>query len=306
MSLEQKYSEFDELLDKKGELIEKEVIKAYSLALREIKELLARQYAKYGDDLSYAEMAKYNRLKSLEAQLQDILKELTGKNAKYLITELEDIYEIAYLSTGYTLETEAQAKLAYAMLPKEAVVAAVQNPISGLTLNERLEKNRTELIYKVKQELTQGLIKGEGYGKIAKRLQETFEGDAYKAIRVVQTESHRIKNEGRYNSSMHAQGKGLDMKKQWVSTLDSKTRDRHRRLDGQKVELDEPFKSEGATALYPGGFGRASQDINCRCSFMSVFDGLEPTTRAARGEDGKTQIIPYTTYDEWYEKRVKK
>jgi SPP1 gp7 family putative phage head morphogenesis protein len=305
MSLEQKYSEFDELLDRKGELIEKEVIKAYSLALREIKELLAKQYAKYGDDLSYAEMAKYNRLKSLEAQLQDILKELTGKNAKYLITELEDIYEIAYLSTGYTLETEAQAKLAYAMLPKEAVVVAIQNPISGLTLNERLEKNRTELIYKLKQEITQGLIKGEAYGKIAKRMKDLFEGDVQKAIRVVQTESHRIKNAGRYESSLHAQAKGLEMKKMWVSTLDSKTRDRHRRLDGKKVDLENPFKLGSYEALYPGNFGVASMDINCRCSFMSVYEGYEPTTRAARGADGKTQIIPYTSYDEWVKNRVK-
>ena len=258
MSLERKYKEFDDLLDKKGEAVEKEIIKAYSLALRDIKSLLAQQYAKYGDELSYAEMVKYNRLRSLEAQLQDMLKELTGKNAKYLKSELEDIYEIAYLSTGFTLETEAQSKLAYALLPKEAVVAAVQNPISGLTLNERLEKNRTELIYKLKQELTQGLIQGVSYGKMAKRMQELFEGDASKAIRVVQTESHRVKNEGRFQASLHAQSKGLDMKKQWVSTLDSKTRDRHRRLDGQKVDLDGKFKSGGAEALYPGGFGRAA------------------------------------------------
>src|SRR5690606_23595185 len=130
-------------------------------------------------------------------------------------------------------------------------------------------------------------------------------GDAKKAVRVAQTESHRIKNAARHESMQHAQAKGIELKKVWVSTLDSKTRDRHRSLDGQKVDVDQPFKSGGATAMYPGGFGIASQDVNCRCTFISVLDGFEPTVRAARGEDGKTKVIPYTTYEDWYNARIK-
>lgn len=307
MSLQSKLEQFDKQADKLSDITEKELIKAYSLALKEIRGYMAEVYEKHGtpDGLPYSEMQKYNRMKSLEEQIKKVLFELTGKNAKTLEQTLKDIYELSYYSTGFALESESQVKLSYAMINEEVISQSVQNPISGLTLNDRLEKNRIELIYRVRQEITQGLILGESYQKMAKRLKDTFEGDAKKAVRVAQTESHRIKNSARYDSLQHAQAKGIELKKVWVSTLDSKTRDRHRSLDGQKVDVDQPFKSGGATAMYPGGFGIASQDVNCRCTFISVLDGFEPTVRAARGEDGKTKVIPWTTYEEWYENRIK-
>jgi SPP1 gp7 family putative phage head morphogenesis protein len=307
MSLQSKLEQFDKQADKLSDLTEKELIKAYSLSLKEIRGYMAEVYEKYGtpDGLPYSEMQKYNRMKSLEEQIKKILFELTGKNAKTLEQTLKDIYELSYYSTGFALESESQVKLSYAMINEEVVNQAVQNPISGLTLNDRLEKNRIELIYRVRQEITQGLILGESYQKIAKRLKDTFEGDVKKSIRVAQTEAHRIKNTARYESLQHAQAKGIELKKKWISTLDSKTRDRHQKLDGQTVDLDKPFKSDGAEAMHPGGFGKASEDINCRCTFISVLDGFEPTVRASRGEDGKTKVIPYVNYQEWYDNRIK-
>ncbi len=307
MSLQSKLEQFDKQSDKLADLTEKELIKTYSLALKDIRGYMAEVYEKYGtpDGLPYSEMQKYNRMKSLEEQIKKILFELTGKNAKTLEQTLKDIYELSYYSTGFALESESQVKLSYAMINEEVINQSVQNPISGLTLNDRLEKNRIELIYRVRQEITQGLILGESYQKIAKRLKDTFEGDVKKSIRVAQTEAHRIKNTARYESLQHAQAKGIELKKVWVSTLDKKTRDRHRSLDGQKVDVDQLFKSGGAEALYPGGFGVASQDVNCRCTFVSVLDGFEPTVRASRGEDGKTKVIPYTTYEDWHKARIK-
>lgn len=309
MSLENDLKKFDNQADKLAELTEKELIKAYSLALKEIRGYMAEIYMKYGteDGLWYTEMVKYNRLKTLEEELKNRLMVLTGKNAKTLEQSLKDIYELSYYSTGYALDTASYGDIGgigYMPVREEVVMASVQNPISGLTLSERLEKNRMNLIYSVKQELTQGLILGESYHKMAKRLKDTFEGDAAKAIRVVQTESHRVKNAGRYDSMQLAQAKGIQLKKKWVSTLDKKTRGNHQQLDGQTINLDEPFKNNGAEAMYPGSFvGRnsAGQNINCRCTYISVIEGYAPTVRASRGEDGKTKVIPYQNYQEWKE-----
>lgn len=309
MSLETDLNKFDSQADKLAYLTEKELIKSYSLALKEIRGYMAEIYMKYGteDGLWYTEMVKYNRLKTLEEELKQRLIELTGKNAKTLEQGLKDIYELSYYSTGYALDTASYEQIGgigYMPVREETVIASIQNPISGLTLTERLEKNRMNLIYSVKQELTQGLILGESYAKMAKRLKDTFEGDAAKAIRVVQTESHRIKSEGRFSSMQFAQAKGIILKKRWLSTLSKKTRDTHRRLDGQLVDLDKPFKSGANEAMYPGGFGVAKEDIFCHCSFTSEIEGYGPTVRAARGEDGKTKIIPYSTYEEWHKSVV--
>ena len=50
--------------------------------------------------------------------------------------------------------------------------------------------------------------------------------------------------------------------------MDKRTRPHHAQLDGQIREIDKPFEVAGRTALYPGGFGVASEDINCRCAVL--------------------------------------
>jgi uncharacterized protein with gpF-like domain len=53
--------------------------------------------------------------------------------------------------------------------------------------------------------------------------------------------------------------------------------------------------------MYPGGFGIASMDINCRCTVRAEIEGMEPKLRRARDEKtGKNVVIPNTTYQEWY------
>lgn len=310
-TLEDNLNNFDRDADKLTAEVEKELIKAYSRTLKDIKAYLAEIYDKYGtaDSLSFWELQKYNRILVLEDALKKRLQELTGKNANTLEQTLKDIYELAYYGTGFSLDQQVfddlGTNIGYVTVNEETVIQSIQNPISGLTLNERLEKNRINLVYSLKQELTQGLILGESYQKMAKRLQTLFEGDAAKSIRVAQTESHRVKNSGRFDSMQLAQSKGIILKKRWISTLDTKTRRTHQHLDGKEVNLDKPFVSNGYEAMYPGSFGIAKEDINCRCTYISVIDGYEPKVRASRGEEGKTKVIKYTTYEDWKKANIK-
>jgi uncharacterized protein with gpF-like domain len=65
-----------------------------------------------------------------------------------------------------------------------------------------------------------------------------------------------------------AVSKGAKVVKQWMSTLDGKTRHSHRRLDGQIREVDEYFEIDGKKAKYPGDFGDPAEDCNCRCQLI--------------------------------------
>lgn len=54
------------------------------------------------------------------------------------------------------------------------------------------------------------------------------------------------------------------MVKQWDTVLDGKTRDSHRRVDGEIRELDEKFSN---SLMFPGDpSGDAGEVINCRCT----------------------------------------
>ena len=60
--------------------------------------------------------------------------------------------------------------------------------------------------------------------------------------------------------------------------MDGDTRPTHRRLDGQIRETNQPFEMDGKEAMYPGDFGLAEEDCNCRCVALT-------RARAALDED---------------------
>lgn len=276
--------------------MEKEILKAYTDALKEIRNDLALAYEKY--DMDMANMQKYNRLIKLEGQIIDEIKNLSSKSKRSIGKGLKTLYQEGYYQTGFILETELQTKLAYTMLNTKAIEKAVTNSISGLKWTERMGLNRDNTIAKIKQELSRGLIQGEGYQKMARRMRNRLEVDMNKTLRIARTEGHRVIEESSYDSLVHAENMGIKAKKRWIATLDERTRSSHQYLDGETIEVDERF-SNGL--LYPGeASGPPEEIINCRCTTITVFEGLEPTERRIRGEG----IVPYTNYQDWKKNRL--
>ncbi len=74
--------------------------------------------------------------------------------------------------------------------------------------------------------------------------------------------------------------------KQWLSRQDARVRSDHRTLNGQIREVGKPYEIRGLKAMRPGGFGRADQDIGCRC--LSVpYRGALATPAIWRSLDAK-------------------
>ena len=94
----------------------------------------------------------------------------------------------------------------------------------------------------------------------------------------------------------------MRIQKQWIATLDEKTRSSHADLDGQIVDIDDYFTSSlGNKALGPNLFGVAEEDIRCRCSTLTVVNGISPTTRLNNITD---EVIDYESYEEWAADRL--
>ena len=86
-----------------------------------------------------------------------------------------------------------------------------------------------------------------------------------RAKTIARTEAHRIYEASSEDARQQAKAAGAKVVKQWDATLDGKTRDNHRQLDGTIVEVDGYFTIDGKKSKYPGGFGNAAEDCNCRC-----------------------------------------
>lgn len=270
---------------------------AYKEALEKAKKDLAKYheyYAKQGK-LTLGEMQKYNRLEKMTQEIQHELEELMKTQKKDIKASSEKLFSETYDRMGWIAEQATGLDLKWYELPKDYVKKAVQNPISGLTLDETLEKDREEILWKIKQELTQGVVRGESYSETAHRLKEVLNGNYAKAQRIIWTENHRCKEEAQFDAMTKLQDKGIEAKRMWVATLDDRTRDTHRELDGKMEDKDGYFRIRGMKTKAPGMFGIAAEDINCRCTTIFVFEGNEPRTRMIQGKG----ISDYLTYEEW-------
>lgn len=99
----------------------------------------------------------------------------------------------------------------------------------------------------------------------------------YQARRLVRTESTRAANYAIEQSSttMFAPDQ---LSKEWVTVGDTKVRNWHKAVNGQRVRFDEPFNVMGESIMRPGE-GTAKNTINCRCRMITIPDeGAVPIT----------------------------
>lgn len=180
-------------------------------------------------------------------------------------------------------------------------------PQSG-SLTDLLVNNRRSEVLKINRSISSGLLQGKGYRETARDISKIIgavsptgsSGSMASALRIVRTDSNRTYNAGSFANSQAVSEQGLDIQRMWVATFDSRTRDTHGSLDGVTVGVDEPFKSGGVTAMYPGDFPTAAQSVNCRCTTIDVVDGIPPSAR--RGVNpvtGESEIYDWQTFDDW-------
>lgn len=92
-------------------------------------------------------------------------------------------------------------------------------------------------------------------------------GTVGEIARVIDTESHRVLNQGIYDSADELQRtQGVRLNKTWRTMLDNRVRDTHDYLEGVTIPLHDWFYTyDGDSALAPGGFSKPENVINCRC-----------------------------------------
>ena len=104
-----------------------------------------------------------------------------------------------------------------------------------------------------------------------------FEKWNTRAARIARTETHRLINAGTMQAARAEQQiSGETLRKAWVCTWDSRTRDDHFRADGQVVPLAGKFLIGGYEADYPGDPNLpAHLSINCRCTHIILGEDEE-------------------------------
>ncbi len=195
-----------------------------------------------------------------------------GTFQAYSAARVDDAFALQDASTVQRLLTDHGS-----YLPKPTVNAA-----KDVAWNRRLLANQ----------ITQGVLLGESMPKIARRVRDVTLSNMATAMRTARTSVTAAENAGRVDSYRRARSLGIELKQEWLATLDLRTRSSHRKLDGEKVEVGEKF-SNGCR--YPGDPEAAyAETCNCRCALIAAVDGVDYS-------DGKrwSRLPEGMTYEEW-------
>lgn len=269
----------------------------YKDALEEINDRIAILQSRNDADLQHV-IYQIEYQKVLKAQVQAILDQLHNNNFETVSEYLTKSYEDGFVGTMYDLQGQG-IPLVFP-IDQEQVVDAIQHETKlSESLYSRLGKDTKVLSRQIAGEISRGISNAAMYSEMARNIAGYAGISKNKAMRIARTEAHRIQCKATADAQWKAKEKGADVVKQWDASLDGKTRDTHRLLDGQIRELDEPFEVMGMTAMEPGGFGDPSEDCNCRCALLQrarwalgdEYTKWSPDAPAEISDDGTTQFI---------------
>ena len=253
--------------------------------LRREKELIKRleeYYQKASDDLAsyirkltdeYTATGLQSKVyqkrfqQALKAEVDKTLERIRSGVYQSIEDYRTECYENGFLGAMYDMQGQG-VPLVIPIDPEKMVRAITIDSKLSKSLYEALGINLNTLKDVVRDEISRGFATGTMYEQIASRINNRMHTGRYNAIRIARTEGQRITNEATYQAQMDAASRGAEIVKQWNGILDGRIRPSHAELHGQVKNLDEYFTVNGHSALYPSGFGIASEDINCRCTLL--------------------------------------
>lgn len=315
MRLDDGFKESEKLLNQ----LENKVHDVYAQATKEMTEKVDNYFAKFKvedekqkakyekGEISKKEYTEWRKRKMLTGkrytQMRDTLaKDLTNADSiamKMVGDKMIDVYALNMNYETYNIEHETKVDTSFTLYNHDAVQRMIKdNPELLPQPKVDIDKSERWNLQHLQSAITQGILQGESIPKIAKRMQRVTNMGRSAAIRNARTAMTGAQNGGRLDSMKRAQGRGIEVKKGWLATLDARTRDSHAVMDGEEVEINEKF-SNGLR--FPGDpSGAPSQVYNCRCRMVHVFPKYR--TDWSNMENRNTSKLGNMSYEEWKNK----
>lgn len=224
---------------------------------------------------------------NLKKQLDELIGNLNVDSYDSINRYLTESYHTGYIGTMYDIQGQG-IPLITPINEKQVTRAMTLNTKLSVPLYTRMGIDVGILKKQIAKHISRGIATSSSYAHIARDIDGASNIGFNKAMRIARTEGHRIQVLSANDAQHAAKAKGCDVVKQWDATLDGRTRPMHRLLDGKLAEIDEPFVVDDIEVMYPGGFGIASQDVNCRCALLQrarwALDADELKTLKERAE----------------------
>ena len=292
--------QLDKHIDKLINQTENEAEKILARRLKYIKQAMAEMLDKYQSDdphVTWTEFNKYDRFKKELQRIEELLQGDYSEIINLILLSQTTIYLNNYMRSLYMYEYTSGIQMTFTVPSARQIANALAQPIDLIKLAPTFARHRKQVIEKLRGHIAQGVLAGNSYNQIANAINKDVGVSMRQARMVARTETGRAQSVSSEDAAQTARDNGARLVGYWDSTLDTRTRPSHRRLDGKQEDEAGNFRigaSYGPAPRLLVGVDNASQNINCRCKKLYKVNGQIPEVR--RTKDG---LIKYQTYKEW-------
>jgi Phage Mu protein F like protein len=235
---------------------------------------------------------------------------------RFLPPDEDDVLGTQETADDVGAQTNPTRSRAAALLQAELEAAGISFTVGGIFAEELLDQigiRATFATNRALRELYQGVIKqamDEGWSipRTARTIRGSVQRMApHRAVALARTDLIGLANAGNHRAATIAtenRAPGTTFK-QWLATLDGRTRPEHAAAHGQTVPMPEPFTVGGEPLQYPGDPGGSSENVmNCRCTTIYQDSPAgEPAIRASADthEHAEEEVAMSTTETETQE-----
>lgn len=290
----------DELTERRLKELESQIAEMYRTSSKELGDKAAAYFKKFEtrdaemrgkldggqitkDEYKQWRMTQIGRGKRWKALQSEISRRAVHADqiaADYINGVTPNLYAENYNYQAFTIEQAATrmtvngftSDVSFTIMNEDTVKRLMtgKNHIGFRTVRVNPKRDYNWNARRIQNELTAGIIQGESMGTIANRFYSVMGSNRKAAVRNARTAVTSAQNGGRMDAMRRAMEQGYPAKKQWVATMDERTRLSHILLGQEIVDADKPF-SNGL--MYPGDpDGDPSEVYNCRCTMVDADD----------------------------------
>lgn len=216
--------------------------------------------------------------KSQKDRIQDAFKiQFTGKGIDSIV---KSRYDLIDWDVEKQVFVQVSVPVFTEIIKTRGQRAAKLIGAEGFDITDKIKKFIDKKVFKfadevnettkarLKETLKEGVGVGEGIDELSDRIADVFkQREGYDTERIARTEVISASNEA--DIEAYKQSEVIE-KKEWLATMDDRVRESHAEMDGEVVDLDEPF-SNGLK--FPGDpIGDPEEVINCRCTTLPVLE----------------------------------
>lgn len=263
--------------------------------------MLQRKAAASSNPFFQSEIERLNarlavtRLDGIMGQIEAKLTDLAFIEENIVEGWLLDAFTETHYQTLHMLSVGTGLGISFSKINEAAVKTAITMPWSGDMFSQNIWHNKGLLVRKMRQVITQGLIKGESVQKMAQSLNKTMD-DGYKnALRIIRTETAHVMTEA---TAQSYEKSGIVTQYILLATLDNRTSSICKKLDNQIFKLAEKQVGTNCPPLHP----------NCRSCIAPFINGdpLKQSLRIAKDEENNPMYVPSNmSYEAWSKEYLK-